>query len=85
MATGLLDQILSTAGAFMVLGAYAANLLHYLDRDGVWYSLLNLVGASLLAYAAVKSGALGLILVEVAWAAVSAGALVRALTKRAAR
>lgn len=85
MEPTLLDQILSTIGAVLVLGAYTANLTHRLDRDGPLYAGCNLVGAGLLAWAAVQSGALGLILVEVAWALVSAVALARAVGRRGKR
>ena len=76
-----LDQLLSTAGALLVLGAYAANLTHRLDRDGATYAALNFVGSAGLAYVALHSGAFGLILVEASWALVSLGALVRAAVR----
>ena len=75
------DQILSLLGALLVLSAYAGNLLHYLDRDGVWYAVLNVVGSGLLSYVALHSGAAGIILIEVAWTLISLVALVRALQR----
>jgi hypothetical protein len=79
-----LDQVFSIAGALLVLGAYAANLAHKLDRDGAAYAAMNLVGSAVLGFVALRSAALGLILVEFAWAAVSLVALVRAILKTAA-
>lgn len=72
------DQIISLLGALLVLGAFAGNLLHYLDRDGAWYASLNVVGSGLLSYVALHSGAAGIILIEVAWTLISLAALVRA-------
>lgn len=82
MEPTLVDQVLSTVGALLVLGAFVMNLAHRLDRDGATYAAMNFVGSSLLGYAALQSGALGLILIEFAWALVSLGALVRALLRR---
>jgi hypothetical protein len=82
MEPSLFDQVLSIAGALLVLGAYAANLAHRLDRDGAAYAGMNLVGSAVLGIVALRSAALGLILVEFAWSAVSLVALVRALTRR---
>jgi hypothetical protein len=82
MEPTLVDQILSTIGALLVLGAYMLNLAHRLDRDGAAYAAMNFVGAALLGYAALQSGALGLILIEFAWALVSLVALARAMFRR---
>lgn len=82
MNLNLADQLLSTAGALMVLGAYIANLVHKLDRDGAAYAALNALGSGLLAYTALKSAAIGLIAVEAAWAVVSLFAVVRAIVRR---
>ena len=70
MQPTIFDQVLSTVGAVLVLGAYVANLGHRLDRDGATYAATNFAGATLLAYVAYHSGAIGLILVEVAWSLV---------------
>jgi hypothetical protein len=76
------DQVISSVGAVLVLGAYVLNLVHRLDRDGALYAALNLAGSGLLAYTALHSAAIGLVLIEVAWAAVSMLALVRAVAAR---
>jgi len=73
------DQAISSVGAVLVLGAYILNLVHRLDRDGALYAAMNLAGSGLLAYTAMHSAAIGLVLIEVAWAAVSLLALVRAV------
>jgi hypothetical protein len=78
----IFDQVLSTVGALLVLGAYVLNLMGRLDRDGAAYAAMNLVGSGILGYVALRSAALGLILIEFAWAFVSLLALARALFGR---
>ncbi|MCA9718915.1 MAG: hypothetical protein H6713_35845 [Myxococcales bacterium] len=78
----MLHQLLSVIGALLVLGAYAGNLLHRLDRDGAWYAGLNVVGSGLLSYVAWFSAAAGLVLIEVAWALISLVALIQATRRR---
>ena len=82
MEPTLFDQVLSTAGAALVLGAYVLNLAHRLYRDGAAYAAMNAAGSGMLGYVAFKGGAVGLILVELAWALVSIFALARALARR---
>lgn len=84
MEASLVEQFLSVAGAVLVLAAYGANLAHRLDRDGALYASMNFVGSTTLGFVALRSAALGLILIEFAWAAISLVALVRALGRREA-
>jgi hypothetical protein len=76
-------QLLSIAGALLVLGAYAAQQLKRLDPESVAYLLMNLFGGIFLCVSALTTKQLGLILIEAAWALVSAGGLVGALRRRA--
>lgn len=84
MEPTILDQALSLTGAALVLGAYVLNLTHRLDRDSAVYAAINLVGSSLLGFTALAGGAVGLIIIEFAWALVSLLALLRALTREPA-
>jgi hypothetical protein len=77
-----LDHYISVGGALMVLGAYVANLFHWLDSDRAPYAALNAFGSGLLSYTALESSPFGIILIEVAWTAISLIALVRALLGR---
>ncbi|HEY4131085.1 MAG TPA: hypothetical protein VGM50_10730 [Gemmatimonadaceae bacterium] len=67
----MLYQIISLAGAIMILVAYAGNQRGWLDRQGLWYNLLNLVGSGLLAWVAILDRRLGFIFLETAWALLS--------------
>ena len=72
-------QVISIAGAIMVLTAYTAHQLRRMRSDTYTYQVLNLVGGALLVWAAVSTRQAGLILMEGAWTVVSAYGLVRRL------
>ena len=42
----MLYQFVSIAGAVMILIAYAANHMKWLDRDSIVYIVLNLIGSA---------------------------------------
>lgn len=79
---GDFKQILSVAGALLVLGAYIANLFRWLDSDRAPYAALNALGSGVLSYVALESSPLGIILIEVAWTFISLLALGRAMLRR---
>ncbi len=78
----MIGQIVSLAGAAMILAAFAAQ------QAGRWkpadraYLVLNFAGSAILAYFAVRAGNLGLIVLESAWALISLWSLSRALLAR---
>jgi hypothetical protein len=67
----MINQILSIAGAIMILGAYFAFQRGWLERRHRSFHALNLVGSALLAVVAVADGRIGFILLESIWALVS--------------
>jgi len=67
----MLLQIISLAGAIMILVAYGGNQRGWLDRTRTAYNLLNLVGSGLLAWVAIADNRLGFIFLETAWALLS--------------
>jgi hypothetical protein len=70
-------QAVQLIGAFLILVAYALSQLRVLDPRGVLFLLLNLAGALVLAVSAFDERQWGFLVLEIAWAAVSAAALVR--------
>jgi hypothetical protein len=80
-----LDHYISVGGALMVLGAYVANLFHWLDSGRAPYAALNTFGSGLLSYVALDSSPFGIIMIEVAWTAISLVALIGALVRRTGR
>ena len=74
-----LDQLISIAGALLVLAPYLALQRGWLRREDRLFNVLNLVGSSLLTYVAVVDRRIGFILLEGAWALLSVpGSLRRA-------
>ncbi len=67
----MLVQAISVIGALLILGAFAANLLRWLNTSNLWYSLINFVGSAILTVVAVIDQQLGFILLEGVWALVS--------------
>jgi hypothetical protein len=72
-------QAISVIGALLILGAFAANLLQWMNTSNLWYSLLNFVGSAILLVVAVLDQQFGFILLEGAWALVSLWGIIAAL------
>ena len=77
-----MTQILSVIGAIIILTAYLGVQVKLLAAGRPLFSLLNLVGAALLAYIAVVEEQVGFALLEGAWAVISAFVLWRSLSGR---
>jgi len=71
-----MTQAVSVVGALCVLGAFMAIQSQRVDAENPVYLFLNLVGSIALGAAAVVMFNLGVILLNVVWALVSARALV---------
>jgi hypothetical protein len=67
----LLDQIVSLAGAALILAAYVALQRGWLPRESRAYNALNFVGSALLTYVAVRDRRIGFIILEASWALLS--------------
>lgn len=76
-------QVTSLAGAVLVLAAYGSHQAGRMESGSYLYQVLNLLGGVLLLAAAITTAQAGLILVEGAWAVVSAYGLVRVVRRRA--
>ncbi len=70
-------QVVSLVGALCILLAYGLSQTGYAKPTDVVYALLNLVGASLLAWVAIVDRRAGFILLETAWVLLSVAPLVR--------
>ncbi len=71
-------QVVSLAGAVLVLGAFLALQRGWWASHGRGYLWSNFVGAVLLVLVATLDGRMGFILLEGAWAAVSLLSIIQA-------
>jgi len=67
----MLYQIISLAGAILILVAYAGNQRGWMDKARKTYNLLNFFGSALLAWVAIVDHRWGFIFLETAWALLS--------------
>ena len=67
----MLLQVISLAGATLILAAYVANQRGWSGPTRKGYNLANLAGALLLGWVAVADRRMGFILLEGVWALVS--------------
>ena len=81
----MLQQLVSVAGALMILAAYAAYQNGRLGREDVSYNLLNILGSGLLTWVAVVDRRWGFILLESVWALLSVPPLLSAWRGRRGR
>jgi hypothetical protein len=64
-------QVISVAGALLILLPFAGSQLGRLSSDSLAYQLMNLVGAALLTAVAVVERQAGFILLEGSWTIVT--------------
>jgi hypothetical protein len=74
-----MDQIVQVAGALLVLSAFTAAQLEWVDTRSLVYLVFNLVGSGTLAALAWLDHQWGFLLLEGVWAIVSAWGLARRL------
>lgn len=72
-----MDQVLSAIGAAAILFAFWALQTKRMRSEQIAYQLINLVGASLLATAALMTESWSFVVLNVVWALVALWALVR--------
>ena len=75
----LMIQVLSIAGALLILAPFAASQFGRLSTQTMSYQLMNLVGSAGLTAVALVERQYGFILLEGTWAIVSVVGLVRVL------
>lgn len=75
----LLVQMLSSFGALCCLVAFVGHQLHWLDARKAFYNALNIVGAGVLFYIALRPFQVGFVVMEGVWCLVSIMALYKSL------
>ena len=66
-----MEQLVSVAGALLVLVAYAGQQMGVIDRTNPLYSWMNLIGSLVLTVIAFRGQQWGFMLLEGVWAIVS--------------
>ena len=72
-----MTQIVQIVGALLVLAGFVGAQARWLDQRGYPYLLLNLLGSGILALLAYLDHQWGFLLLEAAWAVVSAWGVAR--------
>jgi hypothetical protein len=70
-------QALSFVGALLILVAYIAHQMEWIDSRPPLYNVLNAVGSGILGYMAFFPFRLGFVFLEVTWVAISIYAMFR--------
>jgi hypothetical protein len=77
MSIDLGRQLVSFAGAMLILVAYVGHQLGWMNSRRTAYNVLNAVGSAILAWIAFHPFQLGFVVLEATWAVISVWALVR--------
>ena len=77
MDISLARQIVSFAGALLILVAYTGQQMNWMNARKPVYNMLNALGSAILAYIAFRPFQIGFVVLEVAWALISVFALIR--------
>ena len=75
-------DIIGSVGVFILLLAFALNLLNKISRESVSYILMNIIGAGLACYASYLINYIPFIVLEAVWTLVSVIALLSYYRKK---
>ncbi len=79
MHVSLETQLLSLAGAVLILVGYVGHQAKWLDARRPFYNAVNVLGAAILAYIALRPLQVGFAIMEVTWTVTSVLALIGAV------
>lgn len=75
------NDIIGSAGVFMVLAAYFLNIFSLLPKEGKWFFILNIAGAALACYASLLINYVPFVVLEGTWCLVSVVAFAKKIYK----
>ena len=78
-----LTQVLSFAGALMILIAYGGHQLGWMNPRSAAYNILNAIGSGILGYIAFRPFQLGFVVLECTWVLISIWALFKHRAEKA--
>lgn len=65
------NDIIGSLGVGLILIAYFMNIFSFIEKDGKFYFIINIIGASIACYASILINYLPFIILEGTWAIVS--------------
>jgi hypothetical protein len=65
------NDIIGSLGVGLILIAYFMNIFSFIEKDGKFYFIINIIGASIACYASILIHYLPFIILEGTWAIVS--------------
>jgi hypothetical protein len=75
------NDIIGTIGVGLILIAYFLNIFSFIEKDGKFYFLMNILGASLACYASLLINYKPFVILEATWAIVSIFGFMKVLKK----
>ncbi len=75
-------QIISFVGAMLILLGYVGHQLRWLDPSRPFYNAVNVVGAAILGWVALRPLQVGFAILEIIWTITSLVAFIRAVRRR---
>lgn len=76
-----LDDIIGTIGVGIILMAYFLNNFSFIQRNGNFYFILNIIGASVACYASYLIDYIPFVVLEATWAIISIIGLIQNIKK----
>ena len=77
MSMDLTRQLISFAGALLILIAYVGHQMGWVNARGAAYNILNAAGSAILAWIAFHPFQVGFVVLETVWTIISIWALFR--------
>ncbi|CAN1569671.1 hypothetical protein MCETHM1_03114 [Flavobacteriaceae bacterium] len=76
------DDIIGSIGVGIILIAYFLNIFSFIPKEGKFYFILNIIGASIACYASVLINYIPFIILEGTWGIVSLFGLIQSIKNK---
>ena len=77
MHSEYVNQAISLAGAACILVGYVGHQMKWMNSEGAFYNVINMIGAALLGWVALFPFKIGFVILEFTWVLVSVYALLK--------
>jgi hypothetical protein len=75
------NDLIGTIGVGIIIIAYFLNMFSIIPKDGIFYFILNIIGAGIACFASILIHYMPFIILEGAWVLVSIVGLVKTIKK----